>query len=113
MPQCRTDQARISCRERLAHFTGYPRDQFGIGRVEACSGFRAQLRCYLVINPTWPWGHQHDASCKEGCFVDRVSDEHHSAAKVLPKRQQVLLQPVASEFVECGKGLVHEQEART
>ena len=64
-----------------------------------------------MVDASRPRRHQHDAPGEECRLVDRVRHEHHRAAEFLPQRQQVLLQLVAGELVECRERFVHQQQA--
>src|SRR6185295_14410231 len=59
-----------------------------------------------------PRAHHHDLARQEHGLGDRVGDEDHCLAGLLPQPQQLLVEVVAGDLVERAKRLVHQQQLR-
>src|SRR5207237_1243082 len=56
-----------------------------------------------------PRAHHHDLARQEHRLGDRVGDEDHGLAGLLPQPQQLLVEVVAGDLVERAERLVHQQ----
>src|SRR6185437_4765086 len=63
-----------------------------------------------VDDAAGPRRHHHDAARQEHRLGNRVRDEDHRLAGALPQLEELLVEPVADDLVECAERLVHEEE---
>src|SRR3974390_1568480 len=50
--------------------------------------------------------HHHDALRQIDRLEDRMRDEDHRAAQLLPNLEQIVVEPEAGDLVECGERLI-------
>src|ERR1700733_8797861 len=85
-------------------------DEFG--RLADLEGALArEVAVYDVVDAPGTRRHDDDLGGQEHRLGDRVRDEHHRLARLVPELQQLLVEPVAHDFVERAERLVHEQES--
>ena len=81
-------------------------------RAPACATACRRQAVQLGLDLARVRREQQDPTADRDRLLDRVGDEEHGEAGVVPEPQQLVLHLAAGERVERGEGLVHQQDVR-
>lgn len=70
-----------------------------------------QVHRHQFANPTRPRGEHEDVLAEERGLINAVGDKHDRRGGIAPDTQQFLIQPIARDFVQRPKRLVHQQNS--